>query len=261
MAETREVARAPVPVTMARLDTSRGTPPETQAIATDRRGPWEARAVVVDRQGAAAASYQRFAWHVQRGLEARGATSVAITSAVRHEGKTVTACNLALASAALGRGRVALVDLDLRGPSVGSALGLHPRLGFERCLGEGASLREARVATDVRALDVYPARVPHPDDAHERLAGSELGAVFAELRHAYDIVVVDTPPVLAAPDAAVIMKEVECAVVVVRAGYSKPAALAHALEFLPRDRLLGLFLNSVRSTPRSDRYHYYESRG
>lgn len=266
MPETRDALLRPGAPHVSRLEggppsslpgSSRGTQEEAQPIPTDRSEGWEARAVVVDRHGVAAACYQRLAWKLRRELEARSASTVAITSAVRHEGKTVTACNLALALASLARGRVALVDLDLRGPSVGRALGLRPRIGFESCLGRGASVRDVRIATD-RSLDVFPAVAAHPD-AHEALGAPALAEVLDELRRTYDIVVVDSPPVLAVPDTPLIMQDVESCICVVRAGRTQPAALQETLELLPREKLLGLFLNEVRSVERSDRYQYYEN--
>ena len=227
------------------------------AIPSSRSGAWQARAVVVDRHGVAAACFQRFAWKVRRELEVRSAITVAITSAVRDEGKTVTACNLALALSAFGSGRIALVDLDLRSPSIGPALGIRrPKIGFERCLVREAPVWDARVATDLRSLDVFPAREALPD-AHEALGGPGLAAVLAELRRVYDVVVIDSPPVLPLPDAPLILLAVDCCVGVVRAGRTHPAALRQALELLPREKLLGLFLNAARSVQHSDQYRYY----
>jgi capsular exopolysaccharide synthesis family protein len=230
--------------------------PTPVVIPPNRSGSWQARAVVVDRYGVAAACFQRFAWRVRRELEARGVNTVAITSSVRDEGKTTTACNLALAMASFGSGRIALVDLDLRGPSVGQALGLRPEIGFERCLVQEASLSDVRVATDLRSLDVFPTREALPD-AHQALAGPGLGTALSELRRAYDVVVIDSPPVLPVPDTPLILLEAESCVCVVRAGRTHPAALRQTLELLPREKLLGLFLNSIRSVPHSDEYRYY----
>jgi capsular exopolysaccharide synthesis family protein len=230
--------------------------PTPVAISPDRAGSWQARAVVVDRYGVAAAYFQRFAWKVRRELEGRSATSVAITSSVRDEGKTVTACNLALAMASYGSGRIALVDLDLRGPSVWHALGIQPEVGIERCLTQERSIWDVRVATDLRRLDVFPARRPLPD-AHEALGGPALGAVLDELRKTYDVVVIDSPPVLPVPDTPLILRAAESCVCVVRAGHTHPTALQQTLELLPRDKLLGLFLNSVRSVQHADEYRYY----
>ena len=267
MAETRDaLRRAGVQPPESRPEGGRPNPEPSLpgpsegapvAIQSTRSGAWQARVVVVDRHGVATACFQRFAWKVRRELEARSATTVAITSAVRDEGKTVTACNLALALATFGSGRIALVDLDLRSPSVGPALGIRrPQIGFERCLVGEASVWDARVATDLRLLDVFPAREALPD-AHEALGAPGLALVLSELRRVYDVVVIDSPPVLPLPDAPLILLAVDCCVGVVRAGRTHPAALRQALELLPREKLLGLFLNSARSVQHSDQYRYY----
>jgi Mrp family chromosome partitioning ATPase len=259
MAETKDALRRAIVQPGSRgpsgvtLEESNPTP---VAIPRSRGGPWQARAVVVDRYGVAAACFQRFAWRIVREIEGRGVTSVAITSGVRNEGKTVTACNLALAMASFGTGRIALVDLDLRSPSVARSLGIQPDIGFESCLAQKASVWDVRVATDLPSLDVFPTREALPD-AHAVLTAPVLGAALGELRRAYDVVVIDSPPVLPVPDTPLILLEVESCVCVVRAGRTRPDALRQTLDLLPRDKLLGLFLNSVRSVGHSHEYLYY----
>ena len=98
-------------------------------IARERRGDWAARAVAIDREGASSESYRHFAIRLARELDQRGLQSVMMLSALRLEGKTTTACNLALACASMAGGRkTALVDLDLRRPRLAQALGIEPRV-------------------------------------------------------------------------------------------------------------------------------------
>jgi Mrp family chromosome partitioning ATPase len=229
-------------------------------IPTERTGAWPARIVAVDRHGVPAACFHRAAWKVRSALESRNERSVVVTSAVRSEGKTLTACNLALALASLGSGRVALVDLDLRDPSVGDSLGMTPKLGFEWCLVYDQPIGEVRVATDHPSLDVFATRAPVPN-APEVLAGPALRHRLAELKREYDVVVIDSPPVLSVPDTPLILVEAESCVCVVRSGQTNPSALRLALELLPSNKLLGTIVNSVRSVEHSDQYLYEPKTG
>ena len=224
-------------------------------IPTERTGAWPARIVAVDRHGVPAACFHRAAWKVRRALESRNERSVVVTSAVRSEGKTFTACNLALALASLGSGRVALVDLDLRDPSVGDSLLMRPELGFEYCLTHDRPIADFRRATDQPSLDVFATRAP-VSNAPEVLAGPALRHRLAELKQEYDVVVIDSPPVLPVPDTPLILVEAESCVFVVRSGRTNPYALRLALDLLPSSKLLGTIVNSVRSVEHSDQYLY-----
>jgi Mrp family chromosome partitioning ATPase len=133
---------------------------EAACISRRRDTGWESRAVWVARQGPFAQSFRDLALNVREQL-GRGASSVLVTSALPGEGKTLTACNLALALRSIAPAeRVALVDFDLRLPEVGRVLGLEARVGIEEVLGGMADLEEAAVVTDA-GLDVYPVVVPY----------------------------------------------------------------------------------------------------
>ena len=109
---------------------------ESEAIAKieiprHKYGFWVARAVLVNGS-AVADRFRHFALRVKQDLEERGAKSVVVTSALRGDGKTVTACNLALALASIAAGkRIALLDLDLRSPSIARAMATVPIAGVE----------------------------------------------------------------------------------------------------------------------------------
>ncbi|TFG91972.1 MAG: hypothetical protein E4H11_10060 [Myxococcales bacterium] len=140
---------------------------------------------------------------------------------------------------------MALVDLDLHRPDVARSLGIQPRVGLERVLDGEASLGSARICTDIPALDVYAASDPR-SNAHDVFSRSRFPEVMRTLAAAYDVVVVDTPPVLLLPDVALIEPYVDTAVAVVRSGSTPRSAFRELLEELPQDRLIGCFLNDAR---------------
>lgn len=189
---------------------------------------------------------RQLALHIRMALEQRGVRSVAVVSALRNEGKTTVSCNLAIALASLSPTRsVALVELDLRNPSVASVLGIRPRAGVERFLEGRGSLEEARVALEQPPFDVYPALLPQ-HAAHELLTRGRLGELISGLERAYETVLVDTPPTLLVPDARLVLREVAACIPVARAGTTRVRAFRELIEALPEDRILGSLLNGRR---------------
>lgn len=240
----RDETRAPVP----------DPPPEFVALSTSREGAWFARALVAEDHGAPAESFREMALRVRRELERRGLRSVAVVSALRSEGKTTVACNLALALAALTRDRaVALVDLDLRNPSVRRSLGLPRKQGIDAVLRGDVPLIAARLSIEKPGLDVYQTgRVE--TDVQSLLVDPRFASTIRELSRRYEITVFDTPPTLLVPDAAIIVEQVQAAVAVSRAGQTGRRSFTHAIELLTPARVLGCILNE--GSPPAPAKHY-----
>lgn len=214
------------------------------SISSEPRGFWEARATLV--KGLAVADrWRQIALQVRRAMDRRSARSLIVTSAMRAEGKSVVACNLSLALATVAAGRrVALVDLDLRRPSVADGLCLKPDCGIEEVLAERASLADACIPTDVADLDVYPAAAP-VSDAHRLLSRDALPRLLRALAGEYALIVADAPPVLPVPDVPLIAPHMDACLAVTRAGITRQARFREMLALLPEDKLLGTILNDV----------------
>jgi Mrp family chromosome partitioning ATPase len=226
----------------------------TVEISRAKAGEWVARSLLVAHP--LAECFRGFAIRVRLATEARPNPMVMVTSAVRREGKTTVACNLALALASMAaERRVALVDLDLHRPGVAAALGILPSVGLERVLEGQASVASARICTDIPALDVFAIGRPR-SHAHDIFSSRRFRDVAAELAQGYDAVVIDTPPVLLLPDVALIAPHVGGWIAVVRAGNTPRSAFREMLGALPGDRLIGCFLNEAILS-RHARYGYY----
>ncbi len=216
------------------------------------------RTVLVDPRGPISEHYRHFAIRLNRALKQANARSVVITSATRAEGKTTTSCNLALALASMAGGRqIALLELDVRRPSLAFELGVRPRAGIQQVLAGEIPLAEARLKTDVPDLDVYLATAPDPQPL-DHLSGPAVGAVFRELTRRHDLVVVDSPPVLPVPDVPLILAHADAAVAVARAGVTRRAAFEAMLAMLGREKMVGVFLNQA-GVPRHSRFYGYYS--
>jgi Mrp family chromosome partitioning ATPase len=213
--------------------------------------------VVADSLGPHIDRFRHFALRVRRALEEREARSVLITSAIQGEGKTVVACNLALALASMsGEGRIALVDLDLHHPSVASVMGITPEFGVESVLQRETSVGAVRVPTNLSTLDLYPVARAIPR-AHETLARPSLRSLIQELSKQYATIVCDSPPTLLLPDVELIAPHVDACVLVARAGISRRLPFREMLTMLPRERLIGTFLNSSSQPRHAKDYGYY----
>jgi len=225
---------------------SGGAEPDVH-IPDSKEGAWAGRAVLVDEHGRFAVQFRQFALRVGGELERRNTPAVLITSAVNQDGKTTTACNLALAMASMAAGRrIALVELDLRRPAIAQALGVpRPEVGFGRVLRGEAPLEAVVLHTDV-GVDLFLTGRP-VDKAHEILARPECGASIRALARSYDQIVLDTPPVLAVPDVSLIIPHVEACITVARAGATPLSAFRAMTDLLPSEKIIGAFVNNAPS--------------
>ena len=214
-------------------------------------------AAIILEHGPEAEACRHLALRLRNVLDERRAHSVAIVSAERGDGKTTVACDVAIALATLSREReVALVDLDLRRPSVVKSLSVPHQAGIEEVLLGNTSLDVVRVSVQQPAIDVFPVVTPQ-DAAHELLVLPQMAAMLAELERRYSTVVIDTPPAPLVPDTALIMRHVLACVPVVRAGKTRRRSVKRLLDCLPNDRLVGWILNCERAAPFEYRDYYY----
>lgn len=229
---------------------------ERLVIPRAKTGSWIARMVVVEKGGGAEA-YRHFGLRVRRELDAVGHRSVMIVSALREEGKTTTSCNLALALASMAGGRrIALVDLDLRRPSIGTAFGMRPQRGIDSVLYGDSTLEEVCVQTDLLSLDLFPVGAP-VHSPHELLAGPPLVNLMRSLHATYDLVVIDSPPSLIVPDTGLMLPHVGGCVAVLRSRRTRRQAFQEMLGMFPPQKLIGTLLNEAHMPSHSKQYGYY----
>jgi polysaccharide biosynthesis transport protein len=176
--------------------------------------------------------------------------TVAVTSASRGEGKTFTACNLALARAATGA-RTILIDADARASGVASFFGLPPRSsGLTDLLSNHDPVWETAIhrleIEGAAALEVLPAGSSTARSA-ALLEGPGMMELLARARRKADFVVVDTPPLNVLTDAAMIASRVDAVIVVVRGGITEREALQHTLRRLQHahGKVVGIVLNDA----------------
>jgi succinoglycan biosynthesis transport protein ExoP len=156
---------------------------------------------------------------------------VMVTSALPQEGKSVFAVELARNMAAVGW-RVLLLECDFCRPSLGAYLGLPPGPGLCEIL-SGKSLGDTRnlVRNPGRNLDVILAG-KNESDSQEMLASQRMQALLKDVRAQYDLVIMDTPPVLPVADALVLGQQADTTLLVVRWEKTQRAAVSDAARLL-----------------------------
>jgi capsular exopolysaccharide synthesis family protein len=171
--------------------------------------------------------------------------SIVITSAIPGEGKSTTAVNLAVAMADAGS-RVILVDADLRRPSVATCMGMEGRVGLTTVLIGRTELRDVVQHWQNSTLDVLPSgRIP--PNPSELLGSAAMERLLGELTATYDVVLLDTPPLLPVTDAAVLSSLVGGSLLVIGADRVQRPQLQQAIESLETAgaHLHGVVVNKI----------------
>jgi capsular exopolysaccharide synthesis family protein len=170
---------------------------------------------------------------------------IAISSPMMGDGKTVTAINLAGAVGQSPQARVLLIDLDLRKPSVAAQLGLRDSgLGFrDAFVNRGMSLKEVvrrHPAWNVSVVTAGRAQVM----PHEVFKAPRFGELLDEARSDYEWIILDTAPLVLAPDCLMMARTVDGFVMVICAHKTARTEVAEALNVLGASKLVGLVFNS-----------------
>ncbi len=155
---------------------------------------------------------------------------IVVTSSLPHEGKSTTAINIALALAEAEH-KVVLIDGDMRRPMLAKYLDLVGTVGFSTVISGRASLSEALQKTRFPGLTVLTSGSVQPNPS-ELLGSVAARKLLSELRAEFDYVIVDSTPLLAVTDAAVLAAGADGVLVMARFGQTKRDQLAHSVETL-----------------------------
>ena len=175
-----------------------------------------------------------------------------VTSAEPGDGKTTSTCNLASAVAQSGK-RVLIIDADLRRSSVHKIFGLKDNVGLSSVLSGEAQFEQALQPTPISGLTVMAAG-PLPEKPAELLASTRLVELIKWARDNYDIVFIDSPPVLAVSDPCIIAPLTDGLLLVVRMNKNRRASLIRVKETLTAHgvKTLGVIANGLNSQSSSD---------
>lgn len=181
--------------------------------------------------------------------------TLVVTSAGPSEGKSTTTANLAVVFAQQGK-RVLIIDSDLRKPTVQYTFRIDNYLGLSNVLTKQTSLDEAVKPTSQANLWVLPSG-PIPPNPSELLGSKGMIALLQVVQEQYDIIILDSPPVLAVTDAQVLANVVDGVVLVVSSGKTEIDSAKKAKELLDsaKAKILGVVLNNKKA--QDSQYYYY----
>nr|WP_226528051.1 CpsD/CapB family tyrosine-protein kinase [Metabacillus niabensis] len=178
-----------------------------------------------------------------------------VTSSGPAEGKSTTTANLAVVFAQQGK-RVLLIDADLRKPTVHYTFRTENHIGLSNVLTRQSSLEEAVTLTAQDKLWVL-ASGPIPPNPSELLGSKGMKNLLEQAKDQYDVIILDTPPVLAVTDAQVLANLTDGVVLVVSSGKTEIDAAKKSKELLEsaKAKILGVVLNNKKV--QDSQYYYY----
>jgi len=197
----------------------------------------------------------------------RAPKTICFTSTAPQEGKTVTTSNLAVSFAQL-EGKVLLIDADLRKPRLHKIFNVRNHVGLSDDLTGKLSMAETVQKSAIENVWIIPSG-PHPPNPAELLNSRRMGQLLAEAKEKFDVVLIDTPPVLAVIDPVIVSSLADSTVIVIRAGKTTQRGLVRAAEELRKAKsdIIGVVFNEVRIGPQGlgipyyNYYHYEYSTG
>ncbi len=180
-----------------------------------------------------------------------------VTSCQEGEGKTMTCANLAITYAQEGK-RTLLIDADLRKSNLHEVFLVTNRLGLTHYLVHKQSLEQVTIDTHIDNLWLLPAG-PIPPNPAELLSSNRMDALLQEVADQYDIIIIDTPPILIVTDAQIVAAKSEGVLIVIRSGRITRNALLRAkgkLEHV-KARIMGVVINGKKKSSNASRHYAY----
>lgn len=204
-------------------------------------------------------SYKTLRTNIQYAGFDRELKSILITSCAPSEGKSLTAANLAVSMAQDGK-KILLVDCDLRKPMQRRVFNVMNIQGLTNILAEGTDYREVVNDVNVDNLSLITSG-PKPPNPSEILGSSKMKAFIDQVTEDFDMVILDTPPMLPVTDASVLSRMVDGMLLVIRHGKTSIEAVETVKSQVEKvgANLLGAVINDVPIDDSS--YYYYEYYG
>lgn len=184
--------------------------------------------------------------------------SIMVTSSEPGEGKSTTVANLAIVFAQQGK-KVLLIDADLRKPSIHYTFDLANIFGLTTILSKRIEMWNAIAKTDVENLFILTSG-PVPPNPAELLSSLSMRNLIDQLKEQFDILLFDTPPLLAVTDGQIISNLCQGSILVIASGKTEKDKALKSKELLTNanSSLLGVVINKKKKSKKNQYYYYGE---
>lgn len=180
-----------------------------------------------------------------------------ITSSEPGAGKSMTAANLAIVYAQQGI-KTLLIDADMRKPTMHFTFRLDNLAGLSNALVDGLSFNSVVTSSDVDNLNIISSG-PVPPNPSELLASKQFEKFLDEATHMYEMIIIDSPPILAVTDSQILATKVDGVIVVARSTQTETTQLEESVDLIGKVKgnIIGTVLNDVQKEDNSKYYYYY----
>jgi len=211
--------------------------------------------VALESESPAADQFKFLREHIKSLRTDTRARSLLVTSAIKGDGKSMVAANLAAATALEEDGQVLLIDGDLRSPQIHRYFDIQPTPGLTDYLNSSSDGDLSQYVQDTLLpnLRILPAGKPdrRSSELLTKLKTDDLQSRFPDYQ-----IIIDSPPVLANPDALVLTGLVEGIIMIVRASKTPRKRLFDAIASLNSSKLMGIIFNGTEITTPSNSFDY-----
>ena len=172
--------------------------------------------------------------------------SLLVTSSIDGEGKTTTACNLAISMTYEGK-NVLLVDMDYRSPRIHEVFNLHNHIGSTNILAQPADISTIQ-ESGIEKLSILPSG-PIPPDPARLIESKKMKELIYDLSSRFDIVIIDSPPLIIANDAVILAGIVDAFISVTESHKETYSIFNQAKEICVNANIkpIGIVLNKFRA--------------
>lgn len=204
--------------------------------------------------------YRAIRTNIMFSSEAGECLTVMFTSDMPAAGKSTTVANVAVVFAKAGK-KTLIIDADLRRPTCHYTFELANQTGLSTALVNDISVENIIKETRVQSLDIITSG-PIPPNPSELLSKRKMTMLMDQLKTMYDVILVDSPPIVPIIDAQVLSKLVDGSVIVTNVEHNDWRELVEAKHLLEKGNthILGVVLNQKKPI-RSGSHYYHYSRG
>jgi capsular exopolysaccharide synthesis family protein len=212
---------------------------------------------VADADGPAAEAFRLLGVRLRDLRDTRALKRILITSTVPREGKSTVSANLACTLARSGRLRVLLLEGDVRRPTQSHIFGIGKHYpGLCEWLQGSHELAKCVYQVEFLGFWIMPAGNGQSSNPLGLLQPARLSAMLKQLGDQFDLIILDSPPVLPMADTSIWMKLADGILLVTRQGVTERRPLQRGIEAIDPQKLIGTVMNSSTSLSHSEYYYY-----